>query len=102
MRESGHEPTQLHNNCSGKHAGFLALADELGDAATDYIEPTSRAQRLVHARAAGVAKEAEDRVHADPDHGQLDRDLPRFAADQLKNVLEHAGPARLGAARTVV
>ncbi|MGH7505944.1 MAG: asparaginase, partial [Longimicrobiales bacterium] len=26
LREHGQEPTRLHNNCSGKHAGMLALA----------------------------------------------------------------------------
>ena len=25
LRCSGHEPGRIHNNCSGKHAGFLAL-----------------------------------------------------------------------------
>src|SRR5690606_26852340 len=26
LREQGQAPTRLHNNCSGKHAGMLALA----------------------------------------------------------------------------
>jgi L-asparaginase II len=26
LRETGREPTRVHNNCSGKHAGMLALA----------------------------------------------------------------------------
>ncbi|THH35350.1 asparaginase [Aliishimia ponticola] len=31
-------PCQLHNNCSGKHAGFLTLAKHLG-AGPEYIDP---------------------------------------------------------------
>jgi L-asparaginase II len=30
LERHGDSPTALHNNCSGKHAGLLALADELG------------------------------------------------------------------------
>lgn len=30
LRDVGASPCQLHNNCSGKHAGFLALSRELG------------------------------------------------------------------------
>ncbi len=30
MRERGEQPSALHNNCSGKHAGMLALAVHLG------------------------------------------------------------------------
>ncbi|WP_238365780.1 asparaginase [Mesobacterium pallidum] len=31
-------PCQLHNNCSGKHAGFLTLAQHLG-AGPEYVDP---------------------------------------------------------------
>ncbi len=44
---SGEAPTALHNNCSGKHAGFLALARHLGEDTARYIDPDSRVQRLV-------------------------------------------------------
>ncbi len=40
------EPCQLHNNCSGKHAGFLTLAAHLG-AGPDYIDPAHPVQRAV-------------------------------------------------------
>ncbi len=36
--ESGARPSQLHNNCSGKHAGFLTLARHLGVPTEGYIE----------------------------------------------------------------
>ena len=47
LREQGRSPSALHNNCSGKHAGFLALALHLGVPAAQYIDPESKGQRLV-------------------------------------------------------
>ncbi|WP_254684670.1 asparaginase [Sulfitobacter sp. JL08] len=32
------KPCQMHNNCSGKHAGFLTLSQHLG-AGPDYVDP---------------------------------------------------------------
>ncbi len=49
LRERGEEPTALHNNCSGKHAGFLALAVHLGEDPARYLDPESRVQRAVRA-----------------------------------------------------
>ena len=37
----------VRHNCSGKHAGFLALTRHLGESDRDYINPESRAQRMV-------------------------------------------------------
>ncbi|UWQ21452.1 asparaginase [Jannaschia sp. W003] len=45
---AGEAPCQLHNNCSGKHAGFLALSRHLG-AGPDYVEPDHPVQRAVRA-----------------------------------------------------
>src|SRR6185503_9938088 len=47
LRARGEAPTALHNNCSGKHVGFLALAKHLGVAPEDYLAPESRGQVLV-------------------------------------------------------
>ena len=47
MRARGEAPTQLHNNCSGKHAGFLALAKHLGAPTATYLDVDSPGQRLV-------------------------------------------------------
>jgi L-asparaginase II len=35
---SGGGPLQVHNNCSGKHAGMLALSRQLGANSTDYVK----------------------------------------------------------------
>ncbi|MGH6768846.1 MAG: asparaginase [Xanthobacteraceae bacterium] len=44
---SGLKPSAVHNNCSGKHAGFLCLACALGANPHGYIEPAHAVQREV-------------------------------------------------------
>jgi len=46
---AGMQPSALHNNCSGKHAGFLCLACELRSDPYGYCEPDHPAQRAVRA-----------------------------------------------------
>lgn len=41
-------PTRLHNNCSGKHAGFLTLTKQMG-ASADYVDPSHPVQKAVKA-----------------------------------------------------
>lgn len=50
----GDKPGRLHNNCSGKHAGFLLLAEACGDDLAGYLDPDSRGQREVHAAVAAM------------------------------------------------
>ncbi len=45
---SGGTPCQLHNNCSGKHAGMLAAARHLGMDPAGYWQPDHPLQRRVH------------------------------------------------------
>ena len=40
-------PTALHNNCSGKHAGFLCTAVHLGEDPRGYVRPGHPVQRRV-------------------------------------------------------
>jgi L-asparaginase II len=47
MIRLGERPTQLHNNCSGKHANFLALARHLGVAHAGYVEAGHPVQQAV-------------------------------------------------------
>jgi L-asparaginase II len=44
LREQGVEPTVLHNNCSGKHTGMLALALHLNAPTETYDEPSNPVQ----------------------------------------------------------
>lgn len=51
----GEAPGRLHNNCSGKHAGFLSLARHLGTPLADYGAPQHPVQRRVAATLARIA-----------------------------------------------
>lgn len=66
------EPCQLHNNCSGKHAGFLTLTKHL-KAGTEYIEPDHPVQKAV--------KEAFEEVigQESPGYGIDGCSAPNFA-----------------------
>lgn len=44
----GLPPTQLHNNCSGKHAGMLATAIHLGEPIAGYWQPEHPVQQRIH------------------------------------------------------
>jgi len=46
---AGDQPTALHNNCSGKHAGFLCLACRMGVDPAGYVEPEHPAQQAITA-----------------------------------------------------
>lgn len=48
MLARGDKPKKVHNNCSGKHAGFLHLAGECGDDLANYLSPDSAAQKVVN------------------------------------------------------
>ncbi len=47
LARRGEKPNQLHNNCSGKHANFLALAKHLGFDHHGYVAPDHPVQRAV-------------------------------------------------------
>lgn len=47
LAAAGSEPSALHNNCSGKHAGFVCLAVEMGADPKGYIGPDHKVMREV-------------------------------------------------------
>ena len=47
LQRAGIAPTPLYNNCSGKHAGILALCLTIGADPSTYLEPTNPAQRAI-------------------------------------------------------
>lgn len=49
LYRAGAQPSALHNNCSGKHAGFLCLACRLAAGPRDYHAPDHPVQRAVKA-----------------------------------------------------
>lgn len=46
---AGREPNQLHNNCSGKHAGFICVACHRGLDPKGYVLPDHAVQRAITA-----------------------------------------------------
>ncbi|MBN2907806.1 MAG: asparaginase [Rhodobacteraceae bacterium] len=48
MIRAGELANQVHNNCSGKHAGFLTLGQRLG-AGPEYVDPAHPVQQAVRA-----------------------------------------------------
>ena len=56
LAASGAAPSALHNNCSGKHAGFLCFACATGDATKGYVKYDHDAQRQVRAALGEMTK----------------------------------------------
>ncbi|MFO1183244.1 MAG: asparaginase [Bauldia sp.] len=54
LARSGEEPGPLHNNCSGKHAGFIAVARHLGVPVAGYVAPGHPVQQRVTAALAAL------------------------------------------------
>jgi len=46
---AGEKSQQVHNNCSGKHAGMLALAKQLGADHHNYVKPDHPVQKAIAA-----------------------------------------------------
>lgn len=55
----GESFNQLHNNCSGKHAGFLAYCVQHGQALDSYIDPIHPLQQAIRQSVAQIAGLAE-------------------------------------------
>lgn len=55
MLRDGVRPLKVHNNCSGKHSGFLHLQQALGGDLGDYLAPDSVAQLAVNEAVAEMA-----------------------------------------------
>ena len=103
LRAAGEAPCQLHNNCSGKHAGFLTLNRRLGGG-PEYVEvdhPVQRAVRAAFEEMCGAAS---------PGWGIDGCSAPNFATTMRGLALAMArmadprglGPAREAAARRLV
>ncbi len=49
LAAAGAEPSALHNNCSGKHSGFVCLACDRGEDVAGYVKPDHPTMRVVTA-----------------------------------------------------
>lgn len=63
----GEAPSPLHNNCSGKHAGFICLASFRGHDVTGYTRPDHPAMQEVTAALADVTGAALKSANAGTD-----------------------------------
>jgi L-asparaginase II len=62
LRAENGEPGALHNNCSGKHAGMLAVAKYIGEPLENYLDPEHPIQRLIRTTLARFADEPVDEI----------------------------------------
>lgn len=56
------EPEDIHNNCSGKHAGFLALCKYFGFDTEDYLLPTHPIHQMIRIIIAEMHNYPEDKM----------------------------------------
>ncbi|WP_343313871.1 asparaginase [Brucella sp. BE17] len=75
LAQSGQQPTPLHNNCSGKHSGFLATCVHCGFETKGYVALGSQIQDMVR----DVMEEVTGAVHAVDQCGTDGCSIPTYA-----------------------
>lgn len=103
LARSGAEATALHNNCSGKHAGFVCTACALGVDVAGYVRPDHRVQQEVKAALEDVTGTALDAARRGTDGCSIPTyaiPLRALARGFARIGTGHGfGPARSAAAR---
>jgi L-asparaginase II len=106
LARSGGSPCQLHNNCSGKHSGFLCTCRHAGDAHAGYVGPGHAAQERVREALVAVTGAA----HGEENRGIDGCSIPTYAVP-LKSLARGfarmatgagLGPARAAAAKRLL
>lgn len=62
LQRSGSQPTQLQNNCSGKHAAMLAFAKHIGSDISTYESSDNRIQKRIRRCIADFCEMAETEI----------------------------------------
>lgn len=62
LRAAGEEPSPLHNNCSGKHAGMLLATQAMDVSSAHYIDAEHPLQQLMHGTVAEFAGLPADEI----------------------------------------
>lgn len=75
LYKAGLSPTALHNNCSGKHAGFVCVACASGDDPKGYVKPGHPTMRTI----TGVLQDMTGTGLADAPCGVDGCSIPTFA-----------------------
>ncbi len=95
---AGQRPRRLAHNCSGKHAGFLALARHLGVETRGYVEPTHPVQERVLGAVAAACDVEIGELGIDgcgaPVLSMPLRKIARGFASMVDPNAAHADPAR--------
>lgn len=71
---TGAEPSALHNNCSGKHSGFVCLACAMDVDPTGYVRPDHKVQVTVR----GALQEMTGATHSVENHGIDGCSIPSY------------------------
>jgi L-asparaginase II len=97
MARAGEQPTRAHNNCSGKHAGMIALAKHRGWDVAGYARADHPVQRLILAEVARwTGLETHEVPHATDGCG-----VPCFALPLRNMALAYARLAAAAAGEPV-
>ncbi len=67
MAARGEKPSALHNNCSGKHGGFICAMCAEGIDPQGYVNPTHTAQSMVREAMESLTGAAHDEAHIGTD-----------------------------------
>lgn len=67
LARSGAAPSALHNNCSGKHSGFVCTCRHLGIAHQGYVRPEHRFQQMVRETMEAVTGASHDETNRGTD-----------------------------------
>lgn len=106
LARSGASPTALHNNCSGKHAGFLCTCRHVGLSCTGYVKADHGFQQMVRETMEAVTAAPHDAARRGTDGCSI----PTYAIP-LKNLASGfarmatgagMGPLRAAASRRLL
>jgi L-asparaginase II len=75
LASSGQGATALHNNCSGKHSGFVCLACDMGVDPAGYIQPEHKVQKIL----ADVMTQMTGTPHTADNRGTDGCSIPTYA-----------------------
>ena len=98
LARRGGAPTRAMNNCSGKHAGFLALCQSLGEDPRTYLDPQGRTQTKVRSAVAALVGLAPERLRLGLDGCGAPTFVMPLAA-LARGFARLANPAGLGTVR---
>ena len=106
LARSGDEPSQLHNNCSGKHAGFLCTCVHEGVETKGYVHRAHRSQQWI----AEAMEAVTGAAHGERNSAIDGCSIPTYAVPISSLALGFArmatgrglGPVRAGAAKRIL